>query len=145
MANKEGTAGSRYIFEIDGVAAARASEVSGIGLKHENFKIGLGDRANPLIGRGNYEGNEVTVKHAHAINSTGREMFSWFGDYIKGDRTDKLTARLIQLDEDGKGTEAIWELIDCVPTEFSQETNKGDSADAAYFTLKFKPTDVEYS
>lgn len=144
MANKEGTSSGRYLFEMDGVAACRASEVSGLGIKHEPFKIGVGDQANPLLGRSNYECEEVTVKHAHSLNSTGSEMFDWFGQYIKGDRTDKLSMRLIQLDEDGKGTEAIWECIDCVPTMFSQESNKGDSNDAAYFTLKFKPTDVKY-
>ena len=128
--------------EMNGVSAARASEVSGIGLKHEPFKIAVGDQANPILGRSNYEANEVTIKHAHALNNTGNEMFAYFGAYIKGLRTDKPNIRLIQLGEDGFSTDAIWELEECVPTEFTQETNKGDSNDAAYFTIKLKPTDA---
>lgn len=144
---KSGAASSRYKVELDGIAGCRASEISGIGIKHEPFKIGVGDQANPILGRGNYEGNEITVKHAHALNGTGREFFNWFGRYIKGDTVEKRSFRLIQMTEDGKGTEAIWECIDCVPTEFNQETNKGaesSSAEAAYFTMKFKPEDVKY-
>ena len=137
-----GTSSGRYLLEMDGVSAARASEVAGIGLKHEPFKIAVGDQANPILGRSNYEANEVTIKHAHALNNTGDEMFAWFGDYVKGFRTDKLNVRLIQLGEDGFSTGQIWEMTDCVPTEFMQEGNKGDSNDAAYFTLKLKPSDA---
>ena len=144
---KSGTASSRYKVEIDGIAACRASEASGFGLKHEPFKIGVGDQANPILGRGNYEPNEVTIKHAHALNSTGREFFNWFGRFIKGETVEKRSMRLIRLTEDGKSTEAIWECIDCVPTEFTEENSKGaesSSAEAAYFTMKFKPEDVKY-
>ena len=141
MAENKGTSSGYYILEMDGVSAAEASEVSGIGNKHEVFKIGVGNRPNPYIGRSKFEPNEVTVKHAHAMGSTGQEMFQWFDDYIRGFRTDKINIRLIQLGEDGFKTEVVWEMEECVPTEFMQETNKGDSNDAAYFTLKFKPTD----
>lgn len=143
MANNRGTSSGRYLVEIDGVSACRASEVSGIGLKHEPFKIPVGDRANPILGRSNYEANEVTIKHAYALNRTGRELFAYFGAYVKGLTVEKRTVRLIQLDEDGFGTVAVWELSECVPTEFTQENNKGDSNDAAYFTIKFKPTDAD--
>ncbi len=139
----QGTSSGRFILEMDGVSIARASEVSGIGIKHEPFKIPVGDQANQILGRSNFECEEVTVKHAYALNSTGREMFEWFYDYVRGFRTDKLSIRLIQLSEDGFGTAATWEMFECVPTMFSQENNKGDSNDAAYFTLKFKPTDAE--
>ena len=138
----QGTSSGRFLIEIDGVTSADASEVSGIGIKHEPFKIAIGAQANPILGRSNYECEEVTMKHAYALNSTGNEVFAWFGDYIKGYTTDKLNMRLIQLSEDGFGTAAIWEMLECVPTMMMQETNKGDSNDAAYFTLKFKPTDA---
>lgn len=133
-----------YVLEMDGVAAARASEVTGIGLKHEHFEIGVGDQANPIIGRGKYKPQEVTVKHALALNNTGEEVFSYFKDYVKGFRTDKLSMRLIQLAEDGFTTLKIWEMIECVPTEFAQEGNKGESKDAAFFNFKFMPTDVDF-
>lgn len=141
---RDGASAGYYLFEMDGVTFARASEVSGIGVKHEPVKIGVGDQANPILARGKYEPQEVMVKHAHALNETGNEMFSWFRDYIKGYRTDKLNMRLIQLDEDGFSTLAIWEMIECAPTEFSQDGNKGDSKDAAYFMMKFMPTDIDF-
>ncbi len=143
--NKQGTASRAFLIEMDGVSAAQASEVSGLGVKHEPFKINVGGRANPIIGRSGYEGEEVTVKHAYALGSTGQEMFSWFGDYIRGDRTDKLSFRLIQLAENGYSTENVWDLSECVPTAFMHEGAKADSNDAAYFTLKFKPTDVDFN
>lgn len=138
-----GTSSGRFLVEMDGVSAMRASEVSGIGIKHEPYKIAVGDQANPILGRSNYEGDEVTLKHAYALNSTGQEIFSWFTAYVKGDRIDKPSFRLIQLAENGYGTVAVWNLSECVPTQLTHENNKGDSNDAAYFTLKFKPTDVE--
>ena len=103
----QGTSSGRFLIEIDGVTSAEASEVSGIGIKHEPFKIAIGAQANPILGRSNYECEEVTMKHAYALNSTGNEVFAWFGDYIKGYTTDKLNMRLIQLSEDGFGTAAI--------------------------------------
>ena len=139
-----GASAGYFLLEMDGVTFARASEVSGIGLKHEVVKIGVGDQANPILVRGKYEPQEVTVKHAHALNNTAQEVFSWFKDYIKGFRTDKLTMRLIQMDEDGYSPLVIWEMVECAPTEFSQEGNKGDSKDASYFMLKFMPTDVDF-
>lgn len=137
-----GTSSGYYIIEIDGVSAARASEVSGLNIKHDPFKIGVGDRPNPILGRSKYEIDEVTVKHAHALNNTGRELSGYIVAYCRGLRTDKLNCRLLQMAEDGFGIEAVWEMIECVPTSFSQDTNKGDSNDAAYFTFKFKPTDA---
>ena len=139
-----GASAGYFLFEMDGVTFARASEVSGIGLKHEVVKIGVGDQANPILVRGKYEPQEVTVKHAHAINNTADEIFSYMRNYIKGFRTDKLNMRCIQLAEDGFSTLQIWEMIECVPTEFSNEGNKGDSKDAAYFMFKFMPSDVDF-
>jgi len=139
-----GTSAGNYLLEVDGVTFARASEVSGIGLKHEHFEIGVGDQGNPVIGRGKFKPQEITVKHAHGLNNTADEIFRYFRAYIKGLRTDKLTMRLIQLDEDGFSTLQIFELIDCVPTEFSQEANQGDKKDAAYFNFKCMTTDVAF-
>ena len=140
-----GTASRSYLVEMDGVSAMEASEVSGIGIKAEPFKINVGNRPNPILGRAGYEPEEVTVKHAHALNSTGQEIFSWFRGFLKGDRTDKISFRLVQLAENGTSTVAVWDLTECVPTGFMQEGNKADSNDAAYFTLKFKPTDVDFN
>lgn len=144
MANN-GTASRAFIIEMDGVSAAQASEVSGLGIKAEPFKINVGGRPNPIQGRAGYEPEEVTVKHAYALGSTGQEMFSWFGDFIRGDRTDKISFRLVQLAEDGRTSLNTWDCSECVPTGFMHEGAKADSNDAAYFTLKFKPTDVDFN
>lgn len=137
-----GISSARFLVEMDGVSIMDASEVSGIGLKHEVVKIAVGSRANPHLARGNYECEEITLKHAHALNSAGFELSLQFDSFIRGLDVGKPTFRLIQLGEDGFETVAIWEAFECVPTMFSQESNKADSNDAAYFTLKFKPTDL---
>lgn len=142
MAKSKGTAARSFLVEMDGVSQAMASEVTGIGLKAEPFKIGVGNQPNPILGRAGYEAEEVTMKHAYALGGTESEIFSWFEDFIRGDRTDKPTFRLIQLAENGYDTIRTWECTECVPTGFMQEGNKADSNDAAYFTLKFKPTDA---
>lgn len=134
---------ARFLIEIDGVTEACATEVSGIGIKHEPVKLPVGCRPNPYLGRSNYECEEVTVKHGYAISSTGRELFQWFSDFIRGIAVERRTFRLLQMHEDGATPAAIWEMIECVPTAFMHEANKGDSNDAAYFTVKFKPTDIE--
>jgi hypothetical protein len=143
VANNRGTSAGGYLVEYDGVTVCRASEVSGLGLKHTPFKIAVGDRANAIIGRSNYEANEITVKHASAMNNTGNEVFRDFRNWLVGRDVTKRTFRVIQLDENGSDIAMIWEASECVPTEFTKESNKGDSNDADYFTFKIQPTDLE--
>lgn len=140
MAN--GTSSAHFLVEFDGVAALEASEFSGINKKHEPVEIMLGNRAMPVYARGKSKMEAVTLKHAIALNAAGRELFQYFDDYTNGFVVEKRNLRVVQLTEDGFGTAAIMDLIDCIPMEFMHEGNKADSKDAAYFTIKLQPSDL---
>lgn len=139
MAN--GTASSHFLVEFDGIASLEASEVSGINKKHEPVEIMTGNRSMPFYARGKSKMEPVTIKHAMAINASGRELFQYFDDYTTFGNAEKRNLRVVQLGEDGFSTVAVIDLIDCIPTEFMVEGNKADSKDAAYFTVKLQPSD----
>lgn len=140
-----GTSNANFLVEVDGVSVLEATECEIGGVKHEPFKLSVGNRPNPYLGRNKFEVEEVKIKGAYALNSQGQELFQGFNDYIRGLNIQKLSMRVIQLGEDGFSTEAVHEFIECVPTAFQPEGKKADSKDAAYFTISFKPTDyVEY-
>lgn len=143
MGYNVGTSAGHYLLEMDGVTVCRASEVTGLGVKHTPYKIAVGDRANPYLGRSNYEVNEITVKHASAFHNTRRETFQYFKNFLKGNDVGKRNFRVVQLAEDGRGVVDTWELIDCVPTEYTKGDNKGDSNDADTFSFKLLPTDID--
>lgn len=138
-----GTSQARYVVEIDGVAAIRASEVTGIGLNHTPFKLYESNRANPMLGRGNYECSEVKIQQGHALNSTGDEFFQWVRDFVRGDNVERRFARLIVFDEDGRTVHKIWEMHECVPLKIEEESHKSGGSDPAYFSLSIQPTDLE--
>lgn len=136
-----GTSNAHFLVEVDGVSILEASEVEIGGIKHEPFKLSVGNRPNPYLGRNKYEAEEVKIKGAYALNSQGEELFSNFRNYIQGFNVSKLNMRVIQLAEDGFRTVVIHDFIECVPTMFQPEAKKADSKDAAYFSIGFKPTD----
>ena len=70
MAEGRGTSTGRYLIEMDGVAAVRSSEVSGVGLDHQPFELFESNRPNPRLGRGHYKIGEIRVKHAVALNNS---------------------------------------------------------------------------
>lgn len=138
-----GTSNAHFLVEVDGVSALEASEVEIGGVKHEPFKLMVGNRPNPYLGRNKYEVEEVKIKAAYALNAQGEELFQNFQDYISGFNVSKLNMRVIQLGEDGFSTVAIHDFIECVPTSFQPDGKKADSKDAAYFSIGFKPTDYK--
>lgn len=137
-----GTSSAHFLVEFDGVSSLEASEVSGINKKHEPVEIMTGNRSMPIYARGKSKMEPVTLKHAMALNASGRELFDYFDNYTSGIVVEKRNLRVVQLGEDGFSTVAVTDLIDCVPTEFMIEGNKADSKDAAYFTVKLQPSDV---
>lgn len=136
------TANGHYLIEVDGVAVCEASEIETGGAKHEPFKIFLGNRATPILGRGKTEFEEVKIKQAHGLNNEFAEFSRMFTDYIYGRDLTKPTIRVVTLDEDGKTVVCTDEYIDCVPTMFQPEGKKGDSKDGSYFSIGFKPSDM---
>ncbi len=140
-----GTANGYFLVEIEGVSVIEASEAEVGGLKHEPVKIGVGNRPNPYLARGKYEGEEFKLKQAYALNQEGEELFKYFRDYLRGLTVEKRNIRVIQMTENGLGIERTHECIECVPTTFKPEGKKGDSKDAAYFEIAFLPTDYNES
>lgn len=138
-----GTSEGRYLFELDGVTAVRASEVSGITITHEEFELYESNRPNPHIGRGHYKCEAVNVKHAHALNGTGQQFFQWMSDFIRGGAIERRGARLIVLDEDGESPVAIYELLQCVPTKMQAESQTAGGKNASMFTFSLRPTDMQ--
>jgi phage tail-like protein len=137
-----GTAASRYVVEIDGVAAIRASEVSGVGMEHTLVELHVGNRPNPILVRGNFKVNEVTFKHGHALNSAGVETMAWMQGFINGDVVERRNMRLVIMDEDGLSPVAEYDMSGCVPTKFMVETHQGNANDPSYFSFSLRPEDL---
>jgi hypothetical protein len=130
-----------YLIEVDGVTVCQAQEVETGGAQHKHNTTYVGNRANPVISRGKYEIDEVTIKQAHALNAEGLEFVRLFQNYLHGLDMTKRTIRIVTLGEDGFTAVAIDEYIDCVPTKFVPEGKKAASNDTAHFSITFKPTD----
>lgn len=136
------TTENRFLFELDGVTAFVASEVNGVGKDHTEFELYVGNRANPIIGRGNYKCTDVVIKQAHALNEAGFEFMRWMDDYLSGRGGEKRGARLIILDEDGVTPVATYELLECVPKKYEAGNGTASSNNAAMFTATIRPTDL---
>lgn len=139
---EHGTSEGRYLIELDGVTAVRATSINAFGKKHTPFKLWEGNRPNPHIGRGNFEIEEVSVTHGHALNNTGDEFFLWLESFVNGVELERRTMRVIILDEDGQSPVEIYTLRQCVPTEFGPEAHKGGGNDASFFHFKVQPEDM---
>ena len=140
---ERGTSAGRYLFEFEGITAVRASDVSGIKKTHEEFEIYESNRPNPIIGRGHFKCDTISVKHAHALNSAGEEFFRWMQDFITGTNVERRGGRCIELDEDGLTPVNTWELFECIPISIEQESNTAGSKDGSYFKFAIRPTDLE--
>lgn len=137
-----GTHSGHFLVEFDGVAVLEATEVTGIKKTHEPVEIKVGTRALPTYARGKSKIEPVTLKHAFALNRSGREIFNYFNAYCAGLTTEKRNFRVVQLHEDGLTTAGVYELYDCVPKEFAIEGNKADGNDPAYYTVVLQPSDL---
>lgn len=136
------TSEGRYLFEFDGVTAIRSSDVSGVSKDHTEFELYESNRPNPNLGRGHFKIGDITVKHGHALNSAGDEVFRWMNDYMQGRTAEKRGGRLILLDEEGQSPVAIYELTNCVPKKFEVETHTAGGNNASYFKFTIRPEDM---
>jgi hypothetical protein len=138
-----GASSKYYLVEFDGVTFCQASEFELGEVKHEPYKIHVGNQPNPILGRGGFEVGECKIKHANGLHNTDTEMHKIFDDFIRGRSTAKPTIRVIQLNEDGFSPMRVHEFIECVPTTYKVEPKKGDAKDAAMFSFGFMPTDYK--
>jgi hypothetical protein len=136
-----GTNEGNFLLEVDGVAVFQASEIKIGGIKQEPYKIFSGQRRNPQLGLGKYECDEVEIKQALRLNNEASEVGRLFTDYIKGNSTQKVSIRVVTLDEDGRSEVGYDEFVDCVPTVFKPSEKNGEGKNAAYFSISFKPED----
>jgi phage tail-like protein len=140
---EHGTSQGRYIFEFQGVTAIRATEVSGVSKTHEEFELYESNKANPRLGRGHFKCEEIKVKHGHALNSTGEEVFLWMEMFLNGSNVERRGGRLIVLDEDGRTPINIYELFDCIPKKFEADMHQAGGKDPSYFSFTIRPEDME--
>jgi phage tail-like protein len=138
-----GTSEGRYLVEIDGVPAVRASEVNGIRFDHTEFKLYVGNDPMPLKGRGHFEVSDVTIRHAHALNGAGDDLFQWMRDFRNGDNVERRGMRFVVLDEDGQTPVATYELINCIPKQFEVDSHTGGGTNPSYFRFMVSAEDLE--
>lgn len=137
-----GTSEGRYLFEFDGVTAVRATEVSGVGVNHEEFELYESNRGNPNLGRGHFNCDTINVRHAHALNQAGSEFFRWMDDFIRGANVERRGGRLIVLDEDGESLVQVYELINCVPKKFEADGHTAGGKNASFFRFQLRPEEI---
>lgn len=135
------TSQGRFIFEIDGMPAVVATEVTLGAKKQTPFKHQPGNQPNPDLGRGNFEVEEMTAKHAHGVGVAGEAFARYMDLYLAGLVTEKLNCRLLIMDEGGLFPIQTWDLIDCVPTSFKPETHQGSGTEVSQFSFGLTPTD----
>jgi phage tail-like protein len=140
---ENGTSEGRYLFEFEGITSIRSSEVSGVKKTHEEFELYESNRANPHLGRGHFKCEAVKVKHAHALNEAGDEVFQWMSEFLSGANVERRGGRLIVLDEDGTTPVATYELLKCIPISFEPETHSAGGKNASYFSFTIRPEDME--
>jgi len=132
---------NRYIFELDNFPSFAALEATPPKKKHTAFKHHPGNQPNPDLGRGNFECEEMTVKHAHGVGGVLGALSRYYDLYLSGVITDKLNGRFIVMDEAGLFPETIYELQDCVMTNFGAEQHTGTGTNISQFSFSLLPTD----
>jgi hypothetical protein len=140
----QGTSEARYIIEMDGVPVLTATEVSGLTKKHTPAKFNVSNQPFPNFPRGNYEIEPVKVKHAHALNSAGSSVFTWYDLFVNGFDVQRITFRFIVLDEDGETPIATYECTNCSPTDFGPDTHNADGKNASFFNFAVQPQNMTY-
>ncbi|MDQ4119867.1 MAG: hypothetical protein M3209_00185 [Acidobacteriota bacterium] len=137
----DGTSAANFEVEVDGVSVFKATSAEGFGKTHEPYKIPVGNKEMPVLGRGRSECKEVTMVGAFALNGAAAEFHRIFKEYSNGDNVTKPNVRVLQYDERGKSVIHVHECTECAPTGYLPKENKGDSKDAAMFEIKFLPSD----
>lgn len=136
------SAEGRFILEIDGVSAIVATEVTAPGYKHTPVKHQPGNRVRPQHVRGNVEIEELTFKHARAINDAGLALLDWLVAFGEGDAVELKNVRFITKDESGRTTIETMEMTDCLPTMYKPESGSGSGTNVALFSFSLQPDNV---
>jgi phage tail-like protein len=138
-----GTHENRFTVEMNGFAIIEATEITGMALDHTVFELFVGNRPNPLIGRGNFKAEEITIRHGHALNRFGEEFFSWMRAVIRGESVERRTFRFIVRGEDGRTVIAEYEARRCLPRRFEEDGHNAGGTNAAMFKAVIRPEDFD--
>lgn len=140
----QGTHENRYVIEIDGVPVIAASEMTPPDKSHTPVEIYTGNNPMPQLSRGNSKIGDFSIKHAHALNQAGSDLFQWMDDYADGVDNSKRTARIVVMDEDGVTPVDEYELQDCVPTSYKPEAHSAGGTNASMFSFTLRPSNMRH-
>lgn len=138
----QGTHENRYIIEVDGVSSVAASECTMPGKEHTPFELAIGNQNFVFLGRGNIKVDDMSFKHAHALNESGNDLFRWLDDFTEGVDLSRRTVRMVVMDEAGVTPVDVYELQECVPRSFKPEGHSASGTGASMFTFSLRPTQM---
>ncbi len=139
---RRGTHENRYLIEIDGIGQIQASEVTMPAKDHTPAELYVGNQPNPILLRGNFKVEDLTIKHASALGQTRQQFSDWLDAFAIGADLQRRTARMIVLDEDGVTPVDEYELQNCVPRSFKLETHSASGTGASMFTIGLRPENM---
>jgi hypothetical protein len=137
-----GTSEGRFLIEVDGIAAVRATEVTGLRLEHTPFSLYVGNESMPFKGRGHADVNDVTIRMAHALNPQGEQFFLWMRLFLRGVPTaaggtelERKTLRFVVLNEAGRVPVAVYEATRGIPRSFEVDGHTAGGNNASFFRV----------
>ena len=144
MANTARTVSeNRFAVEIDGIPEFRATKITGGGEKHEALKTRVANNPYPLIGRGNFEAEEIDITIPSGKYDTAiRALQKWVDDFADGVDTNYRSGRYIVFDDNGRTPLETYELRDCVPMSIKPDDKSADGNNTATVTIVLTPTKV---
>jgi phage tail-like protein len=135
-----------FLIELDGVPVLMASEVNGLRLDHTVTVTRVGNRPGPIKSRGHFDVDDVTVKHAHAVpgaEQAAAAVWAWFRSVTLGiGLVERRTLRVVVMDETGRTPERYYDLINCLPRTFGEDTHTAGGNNPATFTFSVAPDDM---
>ncbi len=141
MANQPNTiAENRFAVELNGIAAFKASKITGGEEKHEPVKVMVGNDPRAKLGRGNLEASDVVITIPSGLyDNSLRQLQSWVDRYFEGLDTAPRSGRYIVYDDAGRTPVETYEILDAVPVELKPDDKSADGNNAASVTLTLKP------
>ncbi len=124
--------GFRFIVEIDGIAVARASEVSGIQVEIETETYeegGVNDFVYQLPKRARYQ--PIVLKRGLA---EGDEFWQWHQDCVNGS-VKRKNGSIILLDTEGQ-EKWRWNFVQAFPVKWTGPDLKAENASVAFESIE---------
>jgi phage tail-like protein len=144
MATDRTISENRFGVELDGIAAFRASKITGGEETHESVETTVGNDPRPRLGRGNIKTENVVITIPSGLYDEAiRALHAWIKAYFDGVNTEPKSGRRITYDDAGRVPVETWEMQDCVPISLKPDDMTGDGNNTATVTLTIKPYKME--